>query len=212
MLSYSVEVRADCYLDSKNDKFEWIRKDYNVKIFKMDKETEEEKNIGFMELVLFNLIEFNEQNEDCIIECFDDEQETMDLYRELKNNSFPLMLTNEFSYDRFNLLKNAREGVLLYLENIWIYEEFRGKGYGSFTLKNLNKIVEFLFNINVSGIISLLAPMYKTIVDGETQFYYKENNEDLNTLKCIFNRCDFKFIESGNGNYCYRIHNYFGKD
>jgi hypothetical protein len=64
--------------ESLSDAEGWIRKDHKINIYSGDDEENEE--IGFIEVVLFNLKNFK-GNDEAVFEAFDEEGETYNLYK-----------------------------------------------------------------------------------------------------------------------------------
>lgn len=181
-VTYRIEdIEFDNDLRNKNELENinlWLRKDYNINIFLSNFYEDSEIKIGSVKIVIFNIENFKDRS--WTLDEFDLESDTFILYEEIFNNNLPNSLIKEFSFEEYN--SNYRKGTLLYISNIEIHKKYRNKGYGEYTLKYIEKIVNNLFNIQVASIVLL----------GEPFIEYYMNKNKLNKYESFLDRLEFK--------------------
>lgn len=173
----------------------WVRKDHVIDIILNDVMAGDEIKIGEINVVLFNIKNFD--NKGFTMDEFDEEADTFSLYESIFYcNEFPRGIVEDGIFDSSK--KSYRRGILLYISHIELEEEYRNKGYGEYTLKYIEKIVENLFNVDVASLVIRAEP-FRADYTGEKACYNHER---------FLDRLEYKESDM----YYYKIFNFMGSD
>lgn len=193
-LNYKSDVQFDNDLrdiDELRELDGWVRKDHIIDIILNDYEGEDDLKIGKIEVVLFNIKNFS--NRGFTMDEFDNDGDTFALYEAIELNKFPPALVENGIFDsRYE--KSYRNGILVYIADIEIQEEYQNKGYGEYTLKYIEKIIENLFNVSVSSLVMYSDPFRQ----------YYEDNELCNDKEMFLDRLGYRETDE----YYYKLFNW----
>lgn len=138
---------------------EWIRKDHSIDMILTDCMDDSEIGIGTIKVVLFNTRNF--EDKEITRNEFKKDRDTFKLYQEIESRMLPQALIKD------------RHGLLVYISSIEIQEQYRNKGYGEYTLKYIDKIIESLFNVEVASLV-INADPFRDYYEGRRQCRNKD--------------------------------------
>ena len=167
------------YPDSDNDEMNEVR---------ISIETDTEK-IAYMEALLLH----GDKIDDFVMYADGISQDAFDAMCELKENGYfePLELSED-TLDEF-----FASDDIVYLRYLAVWEDYRGKGFGGWLLKNLPRILSRNYGIRPRLIVTSIAPQTITWGENTPSFQPQDENEPsyeamYNQMEQLFLKCEYK--------------------
>ncbi|MFZ5968402.1 MAG: hypothetical protein ACOYVK_14665 [Bacillota bacterium] len=189
-LSYKVNVDTMGIDFNEYDQVYKARQNYRFDIFLVD-DVELEEVIGELYFTIFDLKIIQESYEEELLG-YDDEALTAMAYQAIKKYGSENFFTGEWSWINHPRDKVIRKGHLIYIQNLYLYQKYRNKGYGSEIMKNLTTVLSHIFNLDIRGIFGEAAPCKK---DVEGNFEYLDDQNLEIRLKKFLENQNFIFLE-----------------
>ncbi|MCD3280555.1 GNAT family N-acetyltransferase, partial [Clostridium botulinum] len=197
ILRYKVSIDTDTNFNDNDYIEQKVTQDYKINILIQNDDTETVEYIGEMDITIFDLKYSYMAYEDETMLAFDLEGETADLYESFYYNGYKYifdgyidildMISECTKEEKMELIKKEH---IVYLRNLYIYKEYRGKGYGKEVLRNIEKVLRYIFNLNINSIIGIASPSVKN----DEGFEFTNSKKEKEQLKDLLTKNNYIFL------------------
>lgn len=208
ILRYKVSIDTDTNFNNNDYIEQKATQDYRINILSENNDTETVEHIGEIEITIFDLKYSYMAYGDETMLAFDLEGETADLYESFYYNGYKYIfdgymdiLDMTFDYTKEEKMELINKEHIVYLRNLYIYQEYRGKGYGKEVLRNLEKVLRYIFNLNINSIIGVAFPSIKN----NEEFEFTNSKKEKEQLKDLLSINNYIFLNKK------KVSNYFIK-
>jgi hypothetical protein len=182
-LSYELSKRdTECIDFDENFGYYKICESFSIKIYANNNEDFENKGIKV------GVIEINIININCGKKIGMSEFDIFNSYNDDIYKLYESIKANKEVYKYFRC-----EKVIVYIDRMYVYSKYRRNGIASNVLKNIRKIIYYLFNLEIRLITLIAYP-----VDSSLTAIHNDDKKISNLileLKRLYNSCGFGIIK-----------------